>query len=473
MVTKLNEKVRIDRPAREVFAYVADFSTCEEWDSTAFESIRIDKGPLGTGSRFKVSCAAPVGTIRLDYEILEYVPDAKVVLLGTTRIFTVKDTIVISPTPSGCALDYTAEFSWGPVIAPLAHRFREGLERMGRASVQDGLKKALQDRFPAPQISRGNARADRLLPAALSRFTKRGYRLGKRRWNPMSAYVGDKHMVVTGATSGLGKACARNLARRGAELTLVVRNKDKGQALVRELIAATGNGNLHLEIADLSLMADVDRMIASLVKRGRAIDVLVNNAGALFNPRALTSEGLEKSFALLLMSPYRLTEGLYPLLKASKGRSRVINVVSGGLYTQRLCVDDLQNEKGAYSGSVAYARAKRALMVKTEQWAEDWAQDGIVVNAMHPGWADTPGLKSSMPQFHKIVRPFMRTPAEGADTIIWLAVATEAAKVSGRLFLDREPRTTHLLQSTHESREEREALRAILESWNQERRSAA
>ena len=472
-MTRLSEKIRINRPACEVFAYIADFSTCEEWDSTAFASTRMNGGRLGTGSRFKVLCDAPVGTISLDYEILEYAPDEKVVLLGTTRLFTVKDTIVISPTLHGCELDYTAEFNWGPVLAPLAHRFREGLERMGRASVQEGLKSALENQFPAPRISRDNARADRLLPAALSRFTKRGYRLGKRRWNPMSAYVGDKHMVITGATSGLGKACAQYLARRGAELTLVVRNKDKGQAQVRELIAATGNRNLHLEVADLSLMADVDRVIASLVNRGKAIDVLINNAGALFNPRTLTSEGLEKSFALLLLSPYRLTEGLYPLLKASKGRSRVINVVSGGLYTQRLCVDDLQNEKGTYSGSVAYARAKRALMVKTEQWAEDWAQDGIVVNAMHPGWADTPGLESSLPHFHKLVRPFMRTPAEGADTVIWLAVATEAAKVSGRLFLDREPRTTHLLQSTHESREEREALRAILKNWHEEQRSAA
>jgi NAD(P)-dependent dehydrogenase (short-subunit alcohol dehydrogenase family) len=289
----------------------------------------------------------------------------------------------------------------------------------------------------------------------------------------MSAYIADKHIVITGATSGLGKVCAQTLARRGAELTLVVRHRDRGQALVRELIAATGNRNLHLEIADLSLMADVDTVVNSLMNRGRAIDVLINNAGALFNPRATTSEGLEKSFALLLLSPYRLTEGLYPLLKAGRTKARVVNVVSGGMYSQRLCVDDLQNETRTYSGSVAYARAKRALMVKTEQWAEDWAADGIVVNAVHPGWADTPGLESSLPGFHKLVRPFLRTPAEGADTIIWLAVATEAAKISGRLFLDREPRTTHLLQSTRESKAEREALRSILDNWDRTRRSAA
>ena len=215
-------------------------------------------------------------------------------------------------------------------------------------------------------------------------------------------------------------------------------------------------------------MADVDKVVANLTGRGRAIDVLINNAGALFNPRQETTEGLEQSFALLLLGPYRLTEGLPPLLKQAAvehGEARVINVVSGGMYSQKLKVDDLQNERGKYSGSVAYARCKRALMVKTEQWAEDWEQDGIVVNAMHPGWADTPGVETALPEFHKVTRMVLRSPEEGADTINWLAVATEAGKISGKLFLDREPRTTHLTDSTRESAEAREQLRHILANW--------
>jgi len=472
-MTVLHETIRVDRPAREVFAYVANFSTCEQWDSTAIEATRLNDGPLGVGSRFKVVCSAPVGTLSLDYEIVDYVPDVKVVLLGRSRFFTVQDTITITPTVTGCELVYTAEFTWRPLIAPFAERFQDGLERMGRASVQQGLKRALDDDFPAPEISRSNARADHFVPTALTRFTKRGYRLSKRHWNPVSAYVGDKHVVVTGATAGLGKVCSEDLARFGAELTLVVRNRMRGQELVRELKASTGNKRINLEIADLSLMADVDKVIASLNKRGTAIDALINNAGALFNPRAVTSEGLEQSFALLLLSPYRLTEGLYPLLKKTERGARIINVVSGGMYTQKLRVDDLQNEKGQYSGSVAYARAKRALMVKSEQWAEDWANDGIVVNAMHPGWADTPGVESSLPAFHRLTRFFLRTPAEGADTITWLAVATEAGKVTGKIFLDREPRTTHLVDSTRESEQDREALREILDNWDKEQSSAA
>ena len=115
---------------------------------------------------------------------------------------------------------------------------------------------------------------------------------------------------------------------------------------------------------------------------------------------------------------------------------------------------------------MAYARCKRALMIKTEQWAEDWAANGIVVNAMHPGWADTPGVESALPEFHKLTRFFLRTPEEGADTINWLAVASEAGEVTGKLFLDREPRTTHLTESTRESAEAREQLREILANWD-------
>ncbi len=445
-MTILNETIQLDRPAREVFAYVADFSTCEQWDATATSAQRRDSGPLGVGSSFDVTCALPVGSVDLVYEILEYEPDQKVVLQGRGRFFNVEDTITVKPTKTGSELDYTAKFDWKGPLKAIAGSFQSGMERMGRASVQKGLKEALDNDYPPPADS-----------GKLGWFTRRGYRQGRKRWNPVSTWMGDKHVVLTGATAGLGLACAEELAALGAQLTLVVRNAAKGEALLKRLKQDSGNENIALEIADLSLMNDVDDLVTRLNKRKQAIDILINNAGALFNPRRVTSEGFEESFALLLLSPYRLTIGLLPLLKSANS-ARVINVVSGGMYTQKVRVRDLQNERGKYSGAVAYARCKRALMIVTEQWAEEWAKDGIVVNAMHPGWADTPGVETSLPGFHKLTRPFLRTPAEGADTITWLAAAAEAGEISGKLLLDRVPRPTHVLSSTKETAADRENL---------------
>ena len=238
-------------------------------------------------------------------------------------------------------------------------------------------------------------------------------------------------------------------------LTLVMRDKSKAERTVEELQQETGNPKISFELADLSLMSDVDSLIGRLKKKGQAIDVLINNAGALFNPRVETSEGLEQSYALLLLSPCRLTQGLKPLLLKAEA-PRVINIVSGGMYSQKLNVDSLFSEsEEKYSGSTAYAKQKRALMVMTQEWASEWAAQGIVVNAMHPGWADTPGVQDALPLFRKITRSALRSPEQGADTIVWMAVASEAAQATGKLFLDRQVRPTHLMRKTRETAGER------------------
>jgi NAD(P)-dependent dehydrogenase (short-subunit alcohol dehydrogenase family) len=141
----------------------------------------------------------------------------------------------------------------------------------------------------------------------------------------------------------------------------------------------------------------------------------------------------------------------------------VINVVSGGMYGQRLDVSKLAGRGGErYSGSVTYAQQKRALMVVTQEWARHWADQGICVNAMHPGWADTPGIRDALPRFRRLTRGVLRNAREGADTIVWLAVSTEAGRVSGQLFLDRHIHTAHLLHSTRESEKERARLLGYL-----------
>ena len=159
----------------------------------------------------------------------------------------------------------------------------------------------------------------------------------------------------------------------------------------------------------------------------------------------------------MLLSPYILTERLCPLLQQADS-PRVVNVLSGGMYTQKIDVDDLQSQNSEYSGSVAYAKAKRGLMILTEEWADRWADNGIVVNAMHPGWVDTPGVEEALPGFYKVTKRFLRTPEEGADTAVWLATSSEAAKVSGKFWLDRDQHPSHLSDRTKETDVERQQL---------------
>jgi dehydrogenase/reductase SDR family protein 12 len=272
--------------------------------------------------------------------------------------------------------------------------------------------------------------------------------------------------VITGATSGVGLAAARSLASLGARVTLVARDERKASAVASKLKAETGNENISIELCDMGLMADVNQLADRLLAAGEPIDILVNNAGALFNPRQQTAGGLEKSFALLLLAPYILTERLQPLLARSPS-ARVVNVSSGGMYSQKIHVDDLQSEGGKYSGSVAYARAKRGLMILTEVWAEKWRDDNITVNAMHPGWADTPGVENSLPGFYRATRNLLRTPEEGADTIVWLAASTEASQVNGKFWLDREQHPSHLFKRTVETAEERSQLLQALQDLQQ------
>ena len=460
-MTVLHEVVEVGRSIEEVFAYISDFTTTEEWDSTARSARKLTPGPIAQGTKFEVVCALPVGSVTLQYTMEELQEHSLIVLNGRCAFFEVRDTITLSSTATGTLIDYRAEFQFKPLVSRIAAMSSKGLQTMGRESVA-GLAAALEDNYALQETSRFTRVADRLVLPGVSLFSRLGYTRGRKYFKPMSASVKSKHMLITGASSGLGYAAALELAGRGAKLTLVMRDPKKAQDTVADIQRETGNARVRYEIADLSLMHEVDALVARLKRRGQPLDVLINNAGALFNTRAETAEGFEQSFALLLLSPYRLTEGLRPLL-AKAPSPRVINVVSGGMYSQKLDVDALQMpDTRDYSGSVAYARQKRALMVLTQEWAKEWAAAGIAVNAMHPGWADTPGVREALPQFRKITRRVLRSAAEGADTIVWLAVATEAGEATGELFLDREVRPVHLLGSTREADSERTRLLALL-----------
>jgi len=215
----------------------------------------------------------------------------------------------------------------------------------------------------------------------------------------------------------------------------------------RDIVAKTGNSNVATQQADLSLMADVRALAHRLLDGEPEIHVLINNAAVLPDSRTETAEGLETAFATDLLAPFLLTTLLLPRLRAS-APSRIVNVSSGGMYLSGIDLDDLESTGDGYDGSRAYAQAKRGLMLLTEYWAEQLQDAGVVVNAMHPGWADTPGVQDSLPGFYRLMRPLLRTAGQGADTIVWLAAAPEVGEVSGKFWLDRQPHLAAILPGT-------------------------
>ena len=309
-----------------------------------------------------------------------------------------------------------------------------------------------------------NSLMDRLILPGAFGFTRFGYEWRKRSWDAAEYSMSGRTVVITGATSGLGLSAAHTLARLGARVVLVGRNPDKAERARQDILAASGSDNVTVQLADLGLMSEVRNLAARLLESEPAIHVLINNAAILPANRELTAEGLEQTFATDLLSPYLLTMLLLPRLCASTP-ARIINVLSGGMYLSGLEADDLEYEQGKFDGSRAYARAKRALMVLTEQWAGKLEGSGVVVNAMHPGWADTPGVEGSLPGFYGLMRPLLRNPEQGADTMVWLASAPAAAEISGRFFLDREPHVTTVLPGTRGNQHQRCKLSAALDEY--------
>ena len=294
-------------------------------------------------------------------------------------------------------------------------------------------------------------------------YTSAGYRIRRGAWNAADLQPMDgKLVLVTGATSGLGLAAAEGFAGLGASVRLLARNEERGERAREKLIATSGGSDVQVELCDLSDVEAVRRFAERFSEHASRLDVLVNNAGALLGERTLSPDGIELTFATNVVGPFLLTNLLIPLLEKS-APARMVNVSSGGMYTQRIHVEDLQSAHGDFDGATAYARTKRAQVILTEEWARRLKGTGVVVHAMHPGWADTPGLRSSLPRFYGATRRLLRTPQEGADTVVWLGVAPEPARCSGGFWHDRRERPTHRVPWTRETPEDRERLWAECE----------
>jgi NAD(P)-dependent dehydrogenase (short-subunit alcohol dehydrogenase family) len=276
-------------------------------------------------------------------------------------------------------------------------------------------------------------------------FSNIGFEVRRRlyRWgDPRRDALRGQTVVITGPTSGLGRAASEAMADLGARLVLVGRDRGRLEAVAADLAARGGEQRVVTVVADMSSLGSVASAAAAIRGTETRIDVLIDNAGAINAERIETEDGLEATFATMVVGPFRLVAELLPLLRAA-GPGRVIAVTSGGMYAQRLDLDDLGYERGRFDGTRAYARAKRAQVVLVREWARRLGpvdRGGIAVNATHPGWAATPGLAASLPTFAEVMGPILRTPAGGIDTLVWLATGEEGARNGGRLYHDRRPR---------------------------------
>lgn len=320
-----------------------------------------------------------------------------------------------------------------------------------------------------------NSRFGRLVDQTLEAsvvgsFTTIGPALRRRleHWEPYSSASGS-HMVITGATSGLGLKAAELLLQLGANVHLVGRNPKKLSEVLSILqpTAEAHGGSASGYVADLALLADTKALMVQLQQAVPKIDVLIHNAGALLADYTETPEGVEQTLAVHVLSPELLTRGLHTQLAAATGQ--VITMTSGGLYSERFNLDTLEMTKATYKGTVAYARAKRAQTLLTMKWNEDFEEEGVRSHLVHPGWADTPGVDASLPLFSKVMGPLLRSPEEGVDTLVWLATSAATTRQPGQLWLDRLPRPLHKLRRTRLTADEEARAKDALLSWCEDR----
>ncbi len=274
---------------------------------------------------------------------------------------------------------------------------------------------------------------------------------------PDPASLAGRTALVTGPTSGLGRAVAEQLAALGARVILVGRNRERLESVRDALVATHGQDRFPIVVADMGSLESVRAAAAEIIATEDRLDVVIDNAGAIVHEQTNGPDGIESTLALLVVGPFVLVGSLLPLLQRTPG-GRVIAVTSGGMYTQVLDLDDLQFEATPYSGSRAYARAKRAQVALMREWARRLPRAGVTFHAMHPGWADTPGLADSLPSFYRLMKPLLRTPAEAADTVTWLATTTDAPEFNGSLILDRRVRPLDRLAKTRLSAADRRRL---------------
>jgi NAD(P)-dependent dehydrogenase (short-subunit alcohol dehydrogenase family) len=272
--------------------------------------------------------------------------------------------------------------------------------------------------------------------------------------------VQGKVVVITGATSGIGEVAARRLAGMGARLVIVARDRNRGESLLAQL-RTTGPGISHsIHYGDLSRISEMKRLGLEIAAAEPRIDVLINNAGALFGSRQLTEDGLERTFAVNHMAYFVLTQGLSGRLLASSP-ARVVNTASDAHRGSELDFDDLQSAK-AYSAMKAYGRSKLSNILFTRELSRRLSGQGVSANCLHPGFVATrfgDGSGGLISSIVRVAKTFAISPEKGAQTIIYLASSPDVGGVSGEYFYKCRPATP-----SAQARDDESAKRLWMES---------
>jgi NAD(P)-dependent dehydrogenase (short-subunit alcohol dehydrogenase family) len=264
-----------------------------------------------------------------------------------------------------------------------------------------------------------------------------------------------KVCVVTGSNSGIGKETALALAEMGATVVMVARNQERGQKALDEIVTKTGNRSVSLMTCDMSSMASIRSFAADLKKRYNFLNVLINNAGAEFVKKQVTSEGFEQTFAVDYLAPFLLTHELLDLLKAG-APSRIVNVSSGLAKNGKIDFDDLQNQRN-YKGMQAYSNAKLMLMMFTYALSRRLSGTGVTVNVLMPGFVATNlgknsgSLRSAV--MFTMVRPMQISAKKGSETSVYLASADEVKDISGKCFAKKKEVETCPVSYNQETQE--------------------
>jgi retinol dehydrogenase 14 len=258
--------------------------------------------------------------------------------------------------------------------------------------------------------------------------------------------VTGKTVLITGATNGIGKAAAFEFARQGANVVIGGRDRTKTESVASEIRSNSGNKNVEYLLADLSSQASIRQLADDFKAKHSRLDVLINNAGGIFDTRKTTVDGLEYTFAFNHLAYFLLTNLLLNVLKASSP-SRIINVSSSAHFLARLDLDDLQSQK-RYEGLTVYGMTKLTNVMFTYELAKRLQGTGVSVNAVHPGRVNTAFAEGSQTLLIRLSMSLSKwllgiSPEQGADTLVYLATSPEVAGVSGKYFARRKPRRTN------------------------------